>query len=1059
MLYVDWNICAREWPHLEGLNFPQLGPRPIVDLLIGLDCADLHYSFKDIRGRPGQPIARLTPLGWTCIGALGDVCLKDSRSHFARTYFVLDQNSVEDVNVVLRQFWEIDSGGVENASVLTIEEKMAVEKIERSVKFIEGRYQVAIPWRDNLSKMSLPNNYKMALQRLQNLEKRLIRDPKVASAYGEIIEKYLDKGYVRKIDNFEEKSIVKWYLPHFAVVRNDRATTKTRVVFDASAKFNGVSLNDMIYQGPKLQRELIDVLLRFRRYPVAIVCDIAEMYLRIELCPEDRSCHRFLWRNLDVEKKPCEYEFSRLVFGINASPFLAQFVSRQHATLFGKIYPRAAETILKSTYMDDSMDSVMDEIKGSELYTQLSELWQKAGMHAHKWLSNSRAVLQRIPPADRACQLELNEDDSLAIKTLGIIWLAEEDVFTFKFKSIEQHFKPTKRNVLKKIATLFDPLGFLSPFIIRAKMIMQKMWIAGTDWDDLLSDNLVKEVGLWFSELDQLQELRIPRCLQQNNDVTKINVHTFVDASQGAYGAVVYVRMEYEDQTVSVRFVAAKTKVAPLQSVGIPRMELIGACLGVKLTQSVIKVLLVPMQHVVLWCDSTSVLWWIRGHGKIFKPFVANRIGEIQSSTNPDQWRYVPTESNPADYLTRGLKVSELVERKSWWEGPTYLQDIEERWPKRKMPEVSRQATNEIKRKYLISDPSCETTSQVQTDIQVATLIALENSNKDMLWRLNCERFSSWERFTRIYARFIHNCHVNEEHRTTGQLTLDEISDVEKQIIKNAQRDSFCDEYMALTKEKQLSANSKLLGLCPRVDGDGLMRSDSRLQYADFLPYDVRYPIILPRRNWVTKLIVKYYHEMGHHNAGTNQTLSALSTKYWIIAAREEIAEWEKQCAICIKRKAKCAQQIMAPLPLNRIKSSLRTFVRTAVDFGGPFVTIQGRGKQRQKRYLCLFTCLASRAVHLEVAYGLDTDSFLRAFYRMCNRRGVPEELISDNGTNFVGTNQELRELRTQMLQNGKLEERLTCQKVKCTTLTPKIKGIPEHTNHIHLCCLVSGIQ
>ena len=193
---------------------------------------------------------------------------------------------------------------------------------------------------------------------------------------------------------------------------------------------------------------------------------------------------------------------------------MAQFVS-QHATLFEKIYPRAAETILKSTYMDDSMDSVMDEIKGIELYTQLSELWQKAGMHAHKWLSNSQAVLQRILPADRACQLELNEDDSLAIKTLGIIWLAE-DVFTFRFKSIEQQFQPTKRNVLKKIATLFDPLGFLSPFIIRAKMIMQKMWIAGTDWDDLLSDNLVKEVNLWFSELDQLQELRIPRYLQQN---------------------------------------------------------------------------------------------------------------------------------------------------------------------------------------------------------------------------------------------------------------------------------------------------------------------------------------------------------------------------------------------------------------------------------------------------------------------------------------------------------------------------------------------------------------
>ena len=1035
MNVIDWNTCAREWPHLKGLNFPQLGPRPIVDLLIGLDCADLHYSF---RGRPGQPIARLTPLGWTCIGALSDIRLNDPKTYFARTYFASDQVTMEDVNVVLRQFWEIESGGVESLPTLTTEEKMVVEKVEKSIKFIDGHYQVAIPWKEN--KLSLPDNYKMAFQRLQNLEKRLTRDPDVATAYSETIEKYLDKGYVRKIEMFEEQPTVKWYLPHFAVVRTDRATTKTRVVFDASAKCNGISLNDMICQGPKLQRELIDVLLRFRRYPVAVVCDIAEMYLRIELCPEDRSCHRFLWRNLDISKKPCEYEFSRLMFGINASPFLAQFVSQQHATMFEQIYPRAAETILKSTYMDDSMDSVMSEIEGINLYKQLSELWQKAGMHAHKWLSNSQAVFQMIPFEDRACQLELNEDNPLAMKTLGIIWLAEEDVFTFKSKVIEEEFKPTKRNVLKKISTLFDPLGFLSPFIIRAKMIMQEMWIAGTGWDDLLSDELTRKINLWFSELGQLQDLRIPRCLQQKKEAKEINLHTFVDASQGAYGAVVYVRVEYKDQTVSVRLVAAKTKVAPLQSVGIPRMELMGACLGVKLTQSIVKVLLIPIQYVVFWCDSTSVLWWIRGHGKIFKPFVANRIGELQLLTNPDQWRYVPTESNPADYLTRGLKVSELVERESWWEVPKYLQDIEERWPKNKVPCASKQAKNEIKRKYLKTDQLCETRAQILADIQDATLMVLENSSNKMPWRLNPERFSSWKRFTRIYAwvmRFVHNCHANKEHRLKGELTLDEIRDAEKQIIKNAQNEAFNDEYSALQKEKQLPMNSKLLGLCPKLDEDGLLRSDSRLQYAEFLPYDVRYPIILPRRNRVTKLIVKHYHEMGHHNAGTNQTLSALSTKYWIIAAREEIVEWEKECAACIKRKAKCAKQIMAPLPLNRLKLSLRAFTRTAVDFGGPFVTIQGRGKQRQKRYLCLFTCLASRAVHLEVAYGLDTDSFLRAFYRMSNRRGVPEEMISDNGTNFVGANQELRKLINQMLQNSKLKESLTCQRIKWTFNPP----------------------
>ena len=202
---------------------------------------------------------------------------------------------------------------------------------------------------------------------------------------------------------------------------------------------------------------------------------------------------------------------------------------------------------------------------------------------------------------------------------------------------------------------------------------------------------------------------------------------------------------------------------------------------------------------------------------------------------------------------------------------------------------------------------------------------------------------------------------------------------------------------------KSIQQNSKLLSLNPILDEDGLLRSDGRLRYADYLPFDARYPIILPRKNRVTRLIVKSYHERGSHAVGTNHTLSLLSARFWVMQGREEIRDWERECCECRKRKAKAAKQIMAPLPKIRLKLPLRAFARTAVDFAGPFVTIQGRGKKRAKRYICLFTCLTSRAVHLEMAYGLDTDSFLNAFNRMANRRGLPEEMISDNGTNFVG--------------------------------------------------------
>ena len=247
--------------------------------------------------------------------------------------------------------------------------------------------------------------------------------------------------------------------------------------------------------------------------------------------------------------------------------------------------------------------------------------------------------------------------------------------------------------------------------------------------------------------------------------------------------------------------------------------------------------------------------------------------------------------------------------------------------------------------------------------------------------------------------RFIDNSRKRNEDRIFGELLSDELRRAEIQLIHHTQ----VTEWKVLCRGKPLPSNSKLLGLQPKLDDTGLMQADGRLKHAEFLPYDVRYPVILPRRNWVTKLIVKEYHERGNHAMATNKTLAALSTRYWILSGREVIHELERECAEC--------EELMAPLPVSRLKPSLRAFARSAVDFGGPFITVQGRGKCREKGYLCLFTCLATRAVHLEMAYGLDTDSFLNTFYRMASRRGLPEEMFSDNDTNFKGADAELKSL------------------------------------------------
>ncbi|XP_068712874.1 uncharacterized protein [Montipora foliosa] len=254
--------------------------------------------------------------------------------------------------------------------------------------------------------------------------------------------------------------------------------------------------------------------------------------------------------------------------------------------------------------------------------------------------------------------------------------------------------------------------------------------------------------------------------------------------------------------------------------------------------------------------------------------------------------------------------------------------------------------------------------------------------------------------------------------QTSKALLPCEIREAEAEVVRSCQREAFPGEYKALVTGNPIPTKSPLMKLNPVLDEEGCIRSNGRLQFAEYLPYDVRFPMILPRGHCVTKLIVKHYHEQANHTAGTNFVLSQINEKYWIIAAREEIREWERECNMCKRMRGKTTTQIMAPIPEIRLRFTVRPFDQTAVDYAGPFTTVQGRGVHQQKRWLCLFTCLSTRAVHLEVAFGLDTDSFLNAFTRFTSRRGLPKEMVSDCGTNFVGAVNELKELISELDQD-----------------------------------------
>ena len=699
----------------------------------------------------------------------------------------------------------------------------------------------------------------------------------------------------------------------------------------------------------------------------------------------------------------------------------SQFVAQENARRNQDCYPLAAETVLKSTYMDDSIDSVEND-EGVELYRQLKVLWGNASMHARKWISNSPKVIEAIPTEERATEIVINSGQDPVIKTLGISWNSTEDLFTVTASPVSPDFQTTKRNVLRKVATIFDPLGFVCPYVIVAKILLQELWMRGYDWDDEVQDEIANKIGDWFEQLKSLKEVKIPRCLRSPEPVKSKRIVTFVDASQQAYGAAVYIRCKYHNDAVTSRLIAAKSKVAPLTPMTVPRLELMGAILGLRLTQSLLTVLEVPMQSVTFYSDSTDVLWWIRGRGKDFRPFVANRIGEIQMFTEPSQWQHVSTEQNPADLCTRGATPSGLAECSIWWSGPDWLTKDSSEWSKMLVPnrpsEMPEMKTS--KRKEGANASATLVTYSLQKEA------APKRNNTCEVWRLDPKRFSSWTRLVRVHARVrrvLHNLRSRDDRKAGMELSPEEIKDAEEEIVSLAQREAFHEEYAALSLGKLIPRKSQLIKLNPCIDEDGVIRCDGRLRFAEFLPYDTRCPIILPRGHWVTKLIVKNYHERANHAAGVNFILCQLSERFWIIAAREEIREWDHECNECKKRRNKPACQIMAPLPKTRLRFTFRPFAQTAVDFAGPLYTVQGRRKPRQKRWLCLFTCLETRAVHLEMAWGLDTDTFLNAFTRFTSRRGVPKEVISDRGTNFVGAVGELKKLVSQ-LDRQKLESK-----------------------------------
>ncbi|KAJ0182865.1 hypothetical protein K1T71_002234 [Dendrolimus kikuchii] len=416
------------------------------------------------------------------------------------------------------------------------------------------------------------------------------------------------------------------------------------------------------------------------------------MYRQVLISTEDTDYQRILWRQ-DSKDKIQHLRLLRLTFGTASAPFLAIRTLHQIAHDEGDRFPIAREITLSDFYMDDLMTGSQNISEGKEIYYQMKQLLAKGGFDLQKWKSNNSELMKHMREGKEEGEENLELKTDIVMKILGLTWSREVDEFVYTVKLPPLKIPVTKRSVISHISMLFDPLGWLAPVIIKAKILIQKLWLCGINWDEELPSILLTEWCTYRSELEQLVQYRIPRWLRTYRGDT-LELHGFSDASNQAYAAVVYIRVVNQQDDVYSRLVTAKTKVAPIKQVSIPRLELCGAVLVSKLLCEVAEVLNIDKTKIYARTDSTVVLAWLSKHPSNWKTFVANRVSEILTVMDIGEPLVLVPEFN--------FEQSNLTSLKRWQLTQRMLQDFWRRWSK----EYLTQFMNRYKWAYQNPEPA-----------------------------------------------------------------------------------------------------------------------------------------------------------------------------------------------------------------------------------------------------------------------------------------------------------------------------------------------------------------
>ena len=734
------NINPKDFEYLSDLEFTEELPMTQqyfednneIQLMLGLPFQFYIRKYPYyIFGPLGQPAAVLTYLG-NCVS------FNRANEESNKNYSYLCRNCEKDIPF-LEDWLRLDSLGIEDPTLnnhLTYDELRCDEILDRNTVYLEksNQYITVLPWKNEPIKY---NNRDRALAAASRFAKKYMNNKVKWDQMIERIQFMLKNKFIEIVPKRDmEKTTDFHYLVAMPVWREDSSTHKCRIVFQANQKMpDGKSLNSHFLTGKNNLPLIPTLLMRFRTHIFAGVTDVSSMFNRFLLQESDTEYLRFVFAMKKPNSKEDKVELINfrnrcLPFGISPSPSIATYLLKKHATKFlNTPLHLAARFVMESTYMDDCSwgANTLEEMK--QLVKDIKYIFDQCSLPTHKYFSNSEEALENLE--QEFCS---NAADN---SVLGTLWSKTDDTLSFNSFRPPKHLQEleedeeqeniteksneeidntyyTKRMLASISAKVYDVSGFICPFVLTAKKLLQQTWIKKLDWDDILPEEILIPVREFVKELPKLKDVKIPRkIVPVNGEIVELCI--FSDACATSYGTTVYAVSQDDQGNRFSNLVFAKSKVKPLnknlselsEDLSIPRMELLGCYVGSIAGKFCLEAFKdkYPKIRMRYFTDSLITLYRIHNDASQYKPWVAHRLIHIQKSTNISDWFFVSGELNfSGDVASRGAMLSEFIHDKRWLEGPGFILDPNHKYvtvADLKLSQAQKQSDSAEKKKIL----------------------------------------------------------------------------------------------------------------------------------------------------------------------------------------------------------------------------------------------------------------------------------------------------------------------------------------------------------------------